>query len=115
MGTSTVILLPKKGDLNRPENWRPISQTNYFSNFFEKVVHTRIIEYLTDSNILSPYQYVFLPNRSTHEAIFDLSRHIFNGINNRKFIGMLFLDVAKAFNCINHARLYEKFRLMGFS
>ena len=28
---------------------------------------------------------------------------------------MLFLDVAKGFNCINHARLFEKFRKIGFS
>ena len=68
-----------------------------------------------DSNILNDYQYGFLPNRSTHEAIFDLSRYLYNGINNRKFTGMLFLDVAKAFNCINHARLFEKFRKIGFS
>ena len=68
-----------------------------------------------DSNILNEYQYVFLPKRSTHEAIFDLTRYIYNGINNRKLTGMLFLDVAKAFNCINHARLFEKFKKIGFS
>ena len=28
---------------------------------------------------------------------------------------MLFLDVAKAFNCINHAHLFEKFKKIGFS
>ena len=113
--TSTVILLPKKGDLNMPGNWRPISQTNYFAKIFEKVIHTRTLKYLMDSNILNDYQYGFLPNRSTHEAIFDLSRYIYTGINNRKLIGMLFLDVAKAFNCINHARLFEKFRKIGFT
>ena len=75
--TSTVILLPKKGDLNMPGNWRPISQTNYFAKIFEKVIHTRTLKYLTDSNILNEYQYGFLPNRSTHEAIFDLTRYIY--------------------------------------
>ena len=113
--TSTVILLPKKGDLNMPGNWRPISQTNYFAKIFEKVIHTRTLKYLVDSNILNDYQYGFLPKRSTHEAIFDLSRYIYTGINNRKLIGMLFLDVAKAFNCINHARLFEKLKKIGFS
>ena len=113
--TSTVILLPKKGDLNIPGNWRPISQTNYFAKIFEKVIHTRTLKYLMDSKILNDYQYGFLPNRSTHEAIFDLSRYIYTGINDRKLTGMLFLDVAKAFNCINHARLFEKFKKIGFS
>ena len=69
--TSTVILLPKKGDLNKPENWRPISQTIYFAKIFEKVIHTHTLKYFMDFNILSEYQYVFLPKRSTHEAIFD--------------------------------------------
>ena len=36
-------------------------------------------------------------------------------MNNNKIIGTVFLDVAKAFNCINHTVLYNKMYLAGFS
>ena len=49
------------------------------------------------------------------KAIFDATRHIYSGIYNRKLTGLLFLDVAKAFNCISHKRLYKKLELIGFS
>ena len=34
-------------------------------------------------------------------------------INNNKLMGTLFLDVAKAFNCINHKILFRKMRNVG--
>ena len=35
--------------------------------------------------------------------------------NSRKIMGMIFLDVAKAFNCIHHDRLYAKLEKVGCS
>ena len=51
---------------------------------------------------MSEYQFGFLPNRSTQEAVFELSKVMNSSINNRKVMGLIFLDVAKAFNCIQH-------------
>ena len=42
---------------------------------------------------------MFVPGRSTHEAML---KNIYSAINNNKLIGVIFLDIAKAFNCINH-------------
>ena len=61
------------------------------------------------------YQYVFLPNRSTQEAVFELSKVMYSSINNRKIMGLIYLDVAKAFNCIHHERLYTKLDKIGCS
>ena len=112
---SIVTLLPKTGDLSKPGNWRPISQTCIFAKLLERVVHTELLEYLLSNKIITEFQYVFLPNRSTQEAVFEVTKMMYSAINNRKIMGLIFLDVAKAFNCIHHDRLYNKFRNIGCS
>ena len=103
---STVTLLPKTGNNTDPGNWRPISNTNIFAKILEKLVHKQISRYVFTNNIISDFQFGFVPGRSTHEAIFKFVKNIYSAINNNKFIGVLFLDIAKAFNCINH-RIFD--------
>ena len=112
---STVTLLPKTGDYSNPGNWRPISQTCIFAKLLERIVHTVFLRYLLDNNFMSECQFGFLPNRSTQEAVFEVTRSMYSSINNRKIMGLIFLDVAKAFNCIHHERLYNKLISIGCS
>ena len=81
----------------------------------EKLVHRRVFRYFTDCNILTPYQYGFRPGKSTQMATFDLLKYIYSGLNHKKIIGSVCLDVAKAFDCINHDILLSKFRKIGFT
>ena len=112
---SIVTLLPKTGDLSHPGNWRPISQTCIFAKILENIVKTRLQSYLIDHSLLSEYQFGFLPHRSTKEAVFELTKSMYSTINNRKLMAMVFLDVAKAFNCIHHGRLFKKLESIGCS
>ena len=61
------------------------------------------------------YQYGFRPNRSTQEAVFDLTKFIYTGLNNKKLISTVCLDVCKAFDCINHEILLAKLWKISFS
>ena len=44
-----------------------------------------------------------------------MTKIMYSTINNRKLMAMIYLDVAKAFNCIHHARLYHKLLSIGCS
>ena len=110
-----LIFLPKDGNSSNPGNWRPISQTNIFSKLLERIVHASMLNYLRQKDILSCNQFVFLPGKSTHQSLFNVIKHIYGSLNNNKILGCVYLDVAKAFNCINHKMLYYKMYNAGFS
>ena len=110
----TITVIPKSGKLTDPTNWRPITQTPVFAKVFEKLIYRRIIIYIEENDILSKYQYGFRSQRSTQEAVFDLTKFIYTGLNNRKVIPAVCLDVCKAFDCINHDLLLRKMCKIGF-
>ena len=111
---SRVKLIPKSGDLSNPNNWRPISMTNVFAKILEKLVHTQLLKYLMDQQLISKHQFGFVPGKSTHEAVFKVVQYIYSALNNKKLTGMLLLDISKAFNCISHEVLYSKMFMAGF-
>ena len=108
-------LIPKSGDKSNPGNWRPILQTNIFAKIWEKIVHCQLLSYFQEYKILSKFQFGFLPDKSTHESISKVRRHMYGTENNSKLIGVLFLDIAKDFNCINHnlGLLYKTMKDVG--
>ena len=110
-----INILPKGGDLTNPGNWRPITQTSIYGKILEKLVQTRLLEYLLDNNILSDYQFGFLPGRSTQLAVFELLKHVYSAFNNKKLFGAVCLDVSKAFDCIDHTKLFDKMKSCGLT
>ena len=70
---------------------------------------------MLENEIIDKNQFGFLPGKSTHEAIFKTVQQIYSAINSKKLLGMILLDVAKAFNCIDHDILFIKMEKAGFS
>ena len=49
----TIAVIPKDGDLINPGNWCPITQASTFAKLLEKLVHSRLLKLLLNSNIIS--------------------------------------------------------------
>ena len=56
-----------------------------------------------------------MPGRSTQQAIFDILKHIYDAKNSKLDTGLLFLDVRKAFDSLDHNILLTKLQAMGVS
>ena len=108
-----VNILPKSGALNNPGNWRPITQTCIPAKLLEKTIQTRLMKILLQNGHINENQYGFVPGRSTQLAVMETVCDLHHAMNSNLITGLLFLDVRKAFDSLNHEILLCKLKNIG--
>jgi hypothetical protein len=112
---SKIIPIYKKNSTHDPNNYRPIAITSSFSKIFEKIIYSRIINYLAKYNVISESQHGFLKGKSTTTAIFNLLQSIYQSIDDKSFVLGLFYDLSKAFDTVDHTVLHHKLNQAGIT
>ena len=108
-----VIPIFKKNDKLEINNYRPISVLQVISKVFENVMHTQLLEYFTENNLLSSQQYGFRPNRSTELATLELMDRNINHMNENHCPVNIYLDFSKAFDSLIYDILLSKLKHYG--
>ena len=103
-----VLPLYKSGDVNELSNYRPISILPIFSKIFEKLLYSRLKNFLDDDDAIDNFQFGFRPQHSTTHALHSAVSSIANAINNSNKCLGIFIDFRKAFDTVNHRVLLEK-------
>ena len=97
-----------KGERDKPTNYRPISILICFSKIFEGLLYKRINIFLNKHNVIVNSQDGFQDKVSTNYAFVDVITHYYDNINSNQYIGLVFLDLTKAFDSVNHDILLLK-------
>ena len=105
----------KGGESFLPPQWQPISIVPTLSKLIEKLVCKRLNKYLTKNSILTNNQFGFRSGHSTNHAILNINEQILSNIDSNRHTLSIFLDLSKAFNCVNHEILIGKMQKYGIT
>ena len=107
------ILKPKK-DPKLASSYRPISLLPCLGKLFEKIIHEKIKEHVTENNIYINKQFGFRNGHSTSHQLLRVS-NILKSNKNRKYnSAVALLDIEKAFDSVWHKGLIYKLKQFNF-
>ena len=108
-----MVPIFKAGDSSALTNYRPISVLTFFAKVFEKIVYNKLLNFISDNNILYDHQYGFRKGRSTQQAIITLVDKITKSQDIGDIVITLLIDLKKAFDTIDHRILLRKLYSYG--
>ncbi len=111
-----VSSLFKGGDPLQLNNYRPISKLCVLSKLLEKLLNEQLKTFLEINNILSPFQSGFRKQHSTVTAVMKVFSDIIDAVDcKKKNCSVLFLDLSKAFDTVDHGILLNRLAVVGLS
>ncbi|CAB3985999.1 Hypothetical predicted protein [Paramuricea clavata] len=110
---ANIIPLHKKGVKEQVENYRPISLLSIVSKTLERCVLNHLFLRIQES--VHSAQYGFIIGRSSTSQLLSTLHKIGKDLDKRLQTDVVFMDISKAFDTVDHAKLLQKLRDFGLS
>ena len=107
------IPIPKKGNPKECSNYRTIALISHTSKVMLKILQARLQQYVNRE--LADVQAGFSKGRGTRDQTANICWIIEKAREFQKNIYFCFIDYAKAFDCVDHNKLWKILKEMGIS
>ena len=114
-----MTLYKGDGEVNDPNNYRPISITSVVARVYERVHVPALISNMTRANMPSPSQFGFTRKRNTHDAVFRFLSTLVDTLDEGRgsplYVPGVFVDISKAYDKVWIEGLLYKLHKMGIT
>ena len=108
---SVFIPIPKKGNAKNCSNYHTITRISHASKVMLKILQARIQQHVNRE--LPDVQAGFRKGRGTRDQIANICWIMEKAREFQKNIYFCFIDHAKAFDCVDHNKLWKILKEMG--
>lgn len=112
---SNVIPIPKKPKTIKVSEFRPINKLPIYEKILELIVKVQLDKFIKENIILTENQSGFRTNYSYETAIQNVIDHWKITMSRRKLVGVIFIDLKRAFEMVNREILINKIRKYGIN
>lgn len=110
---STVIPIKKVKLSNKADDLRPINTLPVYEQILERIVKEVLEKYLTENNVLDQNQSGFVKKHSCETALQNSFIDWRLDLDKGSYIGVIYIDLRKAFETINKIMLINKLKNIG--
>jgi hypothetical protein len=94
-------------------NYRPISILSNLAKVYERIICNRLLSFYTFTKLFNERQNGFVLQSNTTAAVTNFVHKVQTAVDKRGFCAGLFIDVSKAFDCVQHGFLLGKVKRSG--
>jgi len=113
---TVIVPIYKKGDRKDPGNYRPISLVNTFTKILTSLMTQRLNTWCEKNSKISMFQAAYRKGMGCESHVFALNSILQSNLQKKGGkVYALFIDLTKAFDSINHEKLWKRLSEIGVS